>query len=209
MPKRIEPIEAIEVLQEAMVESEALEERKLKLAEYANEVLRTRGDLVVVQNGMFGGIEGLIGSAKRGVHLMQATRPTQLDSVYTALRDKDSEQSGEIELIFARTGDPDEVFMVHDEGVAATLTIGGALYLPNTKKPTKTQIDSVEAVISHINSSIEPIDINTAFMKLPSIETGSFSVSAGNGVHELTEIVARKTQAARSILGRGPFIGSN
>lgn len=206
MPQNIEPTEAVRVLQDTMIGAEAIAERKTQLAQYASEIIRTRGELLIARNGMFGGVDGRIGSANSGVMLTQATKPVLLGDIYVALRDKDEERSHAIELVFTDTENNEQVGRADGDGVevAATLSVG-KLEMPNIEKPSKTQIDSVESVLGYMNKALEPLPIDDLHMELPRVETRNFHMS--DGVHVMQEALAgahgRQNEAILADLGLG------
>lgn len=191
MPQKIEAEEAITVLQDAMISAEAITERKTQLAQYASDIIRKKGELLIARNGYFGGSPDLIGSADQGVLLMQATKPVLLGDVYVALRDKDEERSGKVELIFAGSEDDDQVGKDDGGGieVAATLS-NSALNIPNTEKPSRAEIDSVASVLGHIDHTLEPLPTDGLHLQLsrkfPRIEARNFNME--DGVHRMEEI---------------------
>lgn len=81
------PLEALAALEQQKAITEQHSQREIELGQRMLQVLQTRGELLVAKWGLYGGTDGLIGSATPGKRITQSTLPVPIgDDSFVALR---------------------------------------------------------------------------------------------------------------------------
>ena len=156
MSKEMKPEAALDFLRGEQEKAQDWRNRQASLGLLAIAVLRSRGELVFTKHGMWGGTEGLIGSANPGHLLTQATRPIAIDDFYISLRDKPEWPDSAVELLHLNSNDTESLRTAGDGSVLALP--GARLVIPGVLSAKEWYEDAVEALVKTIGRELEPLE---------------------------------------------------
>lgn len=159
MPRGMASERALERLVHAQNEAGAEREKRAELAQQAVSILRAKGEYLFIKDGLWGGIDGLIGSANPGFLVTQATAPMEVENSYVALRDQATDKSSAIELVSVHENDP---AAVRDTNNVLAVMEGG-LVIPGLEEVTDEQRWAVGVLLDSIDVMIEPVDLPRSY----------------------------------------------
>lgn len=136
-------------------EQKAFEGREADLGSFATTTLRTRGELIFAQPGMWPDPE-LGGEVKPRVLLTQATPPLSIGDFYIALRDRPTYPDSNIELVCVGSEDPEAVRTASRDEVL--VSPAPQLLVPGVFNRGKEHyISAISALLGAINRRVEAL----------------------------------------------------
>lgn len=159
MSKELEPEEAraLDLLANEKQAAKRRHDAQAIVANYASEILRSKGEFVFTKEGMYGGTAGLIGSSNSGIQLRQATRPVLVGDSFVTLRDKESPDERERAIELVRLAVPKPQLIPEGTNVMTTIE-HDKLTIPGVTDFNETHRLAVHRLIKVIDGAVEPLE---------------------------------------------------
>lgn len=145
---------ALDFLVDEKVKGHSIDRNQARVARLARKVLRRQGAYLFGKEGRYGGMDGVIGSDRYGVLVIQGTEPVKVGNRYLALRDSVGGINSDVRLVEAIA--PDSSYLTRP--TEALVVFGDSTLKPEgVETLTDRHIEAVRLIVTTLSDNLEPV----------------------------------------------------